>query len=406
MAPVGPYPIVEAATDATDRHALLILVDGISADILEEVSTPYIDAIAREGGFSRGYVGGVVGGVSESPTISAVGYNHMLTGTWSHKHNVWTNDIHEPNYHYWNLFRLAAEQRPELRTAIYSSWTENRTHLIGEGHAAAGDITLDISHDGFERDTLAFPHDDQGYFISDIDRHVSELAAKSIADEAPHLSWVYLWYPDATGHRQGENDVHRQSVRDADAQVGLIYEAVQERVATFDEEWLVVVTTDHGRRLPEGQDHGGQSAREREIWYAINSAEVNEYFRRSTPGIVGVYPTIARYLSLPVPARLARELDGTPFMGNVSISSPTAAIDKHSRELTLTWDAWHDDGAVQIFISRTNHFSQGENDRYEHVAEVDAREGTASIDVSEHPSHFYKVVLEGEHNMVSTWVTP
>ena len=387
-----------------DRHALVILVEGISADILAEVDTPHIDAIVATGAFSLGYVGGEQGHSTESPTISAVGYNHMLTGVWSNKHNVWTNDIHAPNYRHWNIFRLAAEQRPDLSTALYSSWTENRTHLLGEGREEAGTFLLDISYDGFERDTLSFPHDEQGLFIGDVDQHVAERAAESITENGPNLSWVYLWYPDATGHREGENAVHRASVRAADEQVGLIMEAVRERERRFDEDWLVIVTTDHGRRLPVGRDHGGQSYREREIWYAVNTHHVNSYFRRTHPPITSIFPTIARHLSLDIPTALNNELEGTALIGEVSISTPAATINRVRRQITVQWVPWEEEGQVDVYLAATNAFARGEADTYHHLATVPVREGEAVIDVGEFPSAFYKVAIEARHNTIGTWV--
>ena len=66
----------------------MVIVDGIPADLLERTPTPNIDQISTAGGYSRGYVGGEKGGYSQTPTVSAVSYNSMLTGTWVHKHIV------------------------------------------------------------------------------------------------------------------------------------------------------------------------------------------------------------------------------------------------------------------------------------------------------------------------------
>ena len=86
--------------------AVFVIVDGIPADQIEQIATPGLDAISAVGGYTRAYTGGQVGGESESPTISAVGYMNLITGTWANKHNVWDNAVESPNYVYPDIFRL------------------------------------------------------------------------------------------------------------------------------------------------------------------------------------------------------------------------------------------------------------------------------------------------------------
>ncbi|MBS1610668.1 MAG: alkaline phosphatase family protein, partial [Bacteroidetes bacterium] len=52
------------------RKAVFVIVDGIPADVIEKVSTPALDAIARQGKYLHAYVGGEKAGYSETPTIS------------------------------------------------------------------------------------------------------------------------------------------------------------------------------------------------------------------------------------------------------------------------------------------------------------------------------------------------
>ena len=133
-----------------EKKVVLIIIDGVPTDVLERNETPHIDSIAAVGGYARSYQGGEKDGYSQTPTISAPGYMNMITGVWGNKHNVWGNSVKNPNYNYWNIFRAAEELKPELNTAIFSTWEDNRTKLIGESKPEAGSIKLDYAFDGFE----------------------------------------------------------------------------------------------------------------------------------------------------------------------------------------------------------------------------------------------------------------
>lgn len=296
-----------------DRKVVFILLDGIPADVLEATSTPFLDDIASMGGYTRAYVGGEKGGATESPTISAVGYNSLLTGTWANKHNVWGNGIKAPNYDHWSIFRAAKEHDPNLKTAIFSTWLDNRTKLIGEGLPETNNLKMDYAFDGFELDTVRFPHDAEREYIMNIDELVANEAEDYIQKNGPDLSWVYLEYPDDMGHRYGDSPQMTRAVELADAQVGRIWKSVQVREAMHNEEWLIVITTDHGRTAANGKGHGGQSDRERTTWIVTNYPDLSPSFYQN-PGIVDIMPSIINYMRLDIPRKIEEGIDGKAFI--------------------------------------------------------------------------------------------
>jgi len=384
------------------RKVVFILADGIPADVLERVPTPHLDSLSKAGRYMRAYVGGQKGGYSESPTISAVGYNSLLTGTWANKHNVWDNDIKEPNYHYPTIFRLFKTQYPQKKIAVFSSWLDNRTKLGGEGLAQTGNLRFDYHADGYELDTVAFPHDKERDFMHRIDTKVAGEAAAHIRRQAPDLSWVYLEYTDDMGHMHGDSETYDSAVRKLDAQIGKIAQAVRYRQQQFKEEWLIFVTTDHGRDEQTGKSHGGQSFRQRSTWIVTNYPQVNNYARYYTPGIVDIMPSIARFLNLNIPQEVSRELDGTPLIGPVSLAD--VKINHFQNKLDISWKALEFKGMVKIWVATTNAFQTGGKDSYHFLAEVPLRQGYASIPTVNQPSDFYKIVVEGPANRVVKWV--
>lgn len=309
----APLSAPLAAQAQPARKAVFILLDGVPADVIERVHTPALDAIAAAGGYARAHVGGERGGPTQTPTVSAPGYMSLITGTWANKHNVRGNSNQSPNYHYWNVFRIVETVEPARRTALFSTWTDNRTVLIGLGRPNAGDFRLDHVADGFELDTSAYPHDRASAYILAIDERVSTEAAAHIATVGPDLTWVYLQHTDDAGHANGDSEPFYDAVQKADAMIGRIWDAVQRRQA-LGEDWMIVVTTDHGRDAATGKGHGGQSDRERTTWIVTNQAALSERFTRGTAAIVDIAPSILQHLGIAVPAAVLRQMDGVSFL--------------------------------------------------------------------------------------------
>jgi len=383
------------------KKALFVIVDGISSNSKEMVPTPHMDAIAKVGGYARAYVGGGKGTYSQTPTISAVGYNSLLTGTWVNKHNVWDNAIKAPNYHYWTIFRFFHEAYPHKKSAIFSTWLDNRTKLVGEGLPQTNHLRLKYSFDGFELDTIRYPHKGESDHIRQIDELVTNEAASYIRNQAPDLSWVYLQYTDDIGHRYGDSDSFHKAIQAVDDQMGRLWAAIQYREKNFNEDWLIVITTDHGRDAKTGQGHGGQSDRERSTWIVTNAKNLNENFK-NVPGIVDIMPVLARHMDITIPKEQAFEIDGVPFTGKLSLTNPE--VKKNQDQLLVSWKAVDKEGTVKVWLSTTNNFENGERDFYYLLGEVPVSDQKLNADVSKYPKGFYKVVLEGRHNNLNRWL--
>lgn len=389
------------SADKTPK-AVFIILDGIPADVIEKLNPPAIAEISKAGGFTRAYVGGKKDMYNETPTISAPGYISLLTGTWGNKHNVWDNDIAAPNYHYWNIFRIAEKVNPNLHTALFSTWLDNRTKLVGEGLAEAGAITLDYKFDGLEQDTIKYPHDGAADYIRKIDEAVSDEAASYITTEAPDLSWVYLEHTDDMGHRFGDSPQLHQAIQNADLQIKKIWEAVKLRDQKFNEDWLLIITTDHGRSAATGQDHGGQSDRERTTWIATNSKNLNARFKQ-LPGIVDILPSIFNHLQISIPDDVAGEIDGVPFIGPIDLADLTG--EKNGDSIILRWKNFSTNKTdkAEILVTETNQFKEGKADKYQKVGEALLDKENYKFKV-ESNSTFYKVLVKAPHHDANVWV--
>ena len=401
---VGLVALLSSCSQSTSgpKKAVYIIIDGVPSDMVERLDLPAIQEIASEGAYGRSYVGGSVGRYDETPTISAVGYTDLLTATWLNKHNVPGNDNLSPNYNYPTIFRIAKDQDREVTTAIFSSWIDNRTVLIGEGKAETRGVRLDYVYDGYELDKEKFPGREYDLRIFDIDEYVSERAAECIRENAPDLSWVYLWYTDDAGHIFGNGEKFDQYVRLADKQVERVWDAVKYRREKFGEDWMVVVTTDHGRTV-DGHSHGGQTERERTTWVAVNKP-VNGRMLSGKSAITDIAPSICRFLGFEIPSDVEREQDGISFYGKADIMDMDAL--PYDEKADLKWTCMEKGVQVNVLASVTNNFKAGGKDEWIEVGKALSEDESYTVDLKTLPkTGFYKFVLETPNSTLNRWMT-
>ena len=249
-------------------------------------------------------------------------------------------------------------------------------------------------------DEKRFPHLPDRKFISDIDELVSTEAARYIGENGPDLSWIYLEFTDDMGHKFGDSPEYFSAIQKADAQVGKVWKAIKERAKELGEQWMIVVTTDHGRDAETGKNHGKQSDRERTTWIVTNGSPLNKRFQQA-PAVVDIMPSILRFMDIAIPVATKEELDGVPFVGPVSISNLKATTKEGKIE--LTWDVLNPKGNVEIFLSATNLFKEGKSDEYISVGTTKVSKGKFWLD-KKSDDDFYKILVKAPHNWLNVWV--
>lgn len=266
------------------KHALVIGLDGVRSDALTQASTPNIDALIAAGAVSHdAFAGGELGTATEQRTLSGPGWSSILTGVWTNKHGVRDNDFQGSRFdEYPHFFRRIRDEMPDAYLSSFVTWGPINEFIVAPGDA--DEEFSPMAPSSAEGDTMV------------TDALVAHLAART-----PDVVFVHLDNPDAQGHSHNfspEVPEYVRAIETVDAQVGRILAAVRARPTRASEDWLFVVTTDHGGL---GQLHGGQSVEERTIpLVASGGATRAGEVISPGPGHTAVPPTVLRHLGIPV----------------------------------------------------------------------------------------------------------
>ncbi len=279
-----------AAAQSTPR-VLLIGIDGVRPDVLAEVPTPNIDALAAGGWYTAE-------ARTTTPSVSGPSWSSMLTGVWPEKHGVTNNDFTGRDYDRWPSFltRIEAE-RPALATFAALDWLP-LAELDGGGPVLPASIDTRVVLNGY----------DLGW--AEADAELTAQAVSHLEGADPDAMFVYLGNPDETSHEHGSIGMeYRDAIALADRHVGMLTDAVRARSGYDSEDWLVLISTDHGRRADGG--HGGDSPEEMTIFILASGPATSDWPPPGPAFIVDVAATALDHLGIAIDP--GWELDGRPL---------------------------------------------------------------------------------------------
>ncbi|WP_228414218.1 alkaline phosphatase family protein [Chryseobacterium sp. CH21] len=218
---------------AQTKKVLFIGIDGCRADVMMSTSTPNIQNLISQSIYS-------IDGLCAATTWSGNGWSTMLTGVWHTKHNVQDNNFTSPNYvNYPDFLTRAETYNPNLRTISLAHWSPINDKIIN---------TADV------KSNLA------------TDLAVKNAAVNALQSDNPDILFVDFDDVDHAGHSYGFASTVPQyvsSIQTTDSYIGEIVTAMKNRPSYNNEDWLVVLTTDHGAIE---SSHGGGNLTERNIF--------------------------------------------------------------------------------------------------------------------------------------------
>lgn len=233
------------------RKVCLFGVDGVRADIaLTERGMPWLAKLAEAGRRHEMTV--------EPPTLSGPSWSTILTGASYPEHGVLDNSFVGK--------RLAAH--PDLLSrAFYADQTTTTFAAASWPPLVEAGGLGPVIHERREQAVAGLHRvvvrdgETNGYPAAD-----AQIMAQSrwmLVNEGPDVNFVYFCSADDAGHLHGaRSDEYRAALAAVDSHLRTLTECIAARAESLDEDWLLVVTTDHGHLDAGG--HGGGSDEERE----------------------------------------------------------------------------------------------------------------------------------------------
>ncbi|MCD9618452.1 LamG-like jellyroll fold domain-containing protein [Chryseobacterium gleum] len=218
---------------AQTKKVLFIGIDGCRADVMMSTPTPNIQNLISQSIYS-------IDGLCAATTWSGNGWSTMLTGVWHTKHNVQDNNFTSPNYvNYPDFLTRAETYNPALRTISLAHWSPINDKII-----QTADVKTNLA----------------------TDFAVKNAAVTALQNDNPDILFVDFDDVDHAGHSYGFSSTVSQyvnSIKTTDTYIGEIVTAMKNRPSYNNEDWLVVLTTDHGA---VDSSHGGGNLTERNIF--------------------------------------------------------------------------------------------------------------------------------------------
>jgi predicted AlkP superfamily pyrophosphatase or phosphodiesterase len=278
---------------AKERKVLYIGIDGCRFDAIEAAQTPHLDRLRSEGCYDPDCQ--ILGErYQKNDTISGPGWSSILTGVWADKHGVHNNTFLGKKYqHFPHFFARLKEARPDAVTVSAVTWVPIQDHIVSAADQA-----------------LKFDPPEGDYVPADAE--AAATVSQILSNENPTVVFFYIGQVDETGHKHGFHPSVREyvaSIEQADKHVGEVLEALRARPTYDDEDWLVVVTSDHGGK-GTGHSGGHQVPEIRNSFLIVSGPAAQSGRLEEETYLVDAPATVLKYLG----ADLQEEwkLDGRP----------------------------------------------------------------------------------------------
>ncbi|QBM16882.1 hypothetical protein MARI_09810 [Marinobacter sp. JH2] len=347
-------PEIETPVTEPTRKALVIGIDGLMYDYIDPTDSPDLNE-PETPNFARftltkSFAGGLLNTSSHQRSYSGPSWSSILTGTWVDGHGVQSNNNKPVATN--SIFATLKQSDPALKSGSFVSWTP-----INSGHLIKEMSNIDRRVDGASRPDG-----------KSVDTFITEQLVNELEQEESNLDFIFthLDEVDGAGHACGWCEPYEAALRETDARLGQIMAAIEQRERNLNEDWLVMVVSDHGHRPAGG--HGGDTVAERTSVIGVNKPELFNQFLTTPsaplalsndaeqntlmayPAITSIMPTVMTYLAR-IP-EVDDQLASPSLIGELGAYKLLSFIDQPeftSATVNLQWQLTKDVENVAIY---------------------------------------------------------
>ena len=273
--------ILAATLRAGERKVLTIGVDGLRPDALVAANAPNIDSLVDGTFFSTSGPSGIFVDYAQSEhlTFSGPGWGSYMTGLHVDRHGADTNGFENVVPGTTDWFTPLEAFDPTLDTHRVITW------VIAHNSFPSGADTADVYE-----------------YSSNGDQLMTNRVVNLMQNAATDVVMTFFSDVDTAGHTCGFDPAaacYLAEIANTDAQIGQIMDAIAARPNFANEDWLVILTSDHGGL---GTGHHGGLPPQRTIPFIVAGPLASTVLPQAHPRQPDVAATVLNYFGAPIPA--------------------------------------------------------------------------------------------------------